>query len=288
MRAERGTITLRTNTLGTWTEFDEFIADPDLIRRYAEATNERDLRYRTGHLVPPLFAVLLLRPVVIEVLRQVEPKGAGLLPSVHGEHDIFFHHPIAAGMILRSRGAPIGVHLRSSGTTLVVKFETRTEGGDTVNTQYLTAFYRGLAATQGAGDPGATASDDGRRQGQGARHHRDGADRRGPDLPIRRRLRRLHLLSRGSGAGASGGPPGDYRPRPVHSRFRHSRGDGPGHKRGRDRLKRLAARFTRPVLPGHAVTTSVWTGGEPDSYLFETSDPAGQPVIRHGYAEWAD
>jgi acyl dehydratase len=53
-------------------------------------------------------------------------------------------------------------------------------------------------------------------------------------------------------------------------------------------LKRLAVRFSKPVLPGETITTRFWTVGERDgktAYAFETVNPADEAVIKDGVAE---
>jgi acyl dehydratase len=55
-------------------------------------------------------------------------------------------------------------------------------------------------------------------------------------------------------------------------------------------LKRLAVRFSKPVLPGETMTTRFWTVGERDGktvYAFESTNPAGDAVIKDGVAEIA-
>ena len=55
-------------------------------------------------------------------------------------------------------------------------------------------------------------------------------------------------------------------------------------------LKRLAVRFSKPVLPGETMTTRFWTAGERDGttvYAFESTNPAGDAVIKDGVAEIA-
>jgi acyl dehydratase len=56
------------------------------------------------------------------------------------------------------------------------------------------------------------------------------------------------------------------------------------------RLKRLRARFLRPVLPGQTVTTAVWAGPDREGvnvYTYETENPEGKVVIADGRAEVA-
>jgi len=56
------------------------------------------------------------------------------------------------------------------------------------------------------------------------------------------------------------------------------------------RLKRLAVRFSKPVLPGQTITTKVWREGEKTRrmvYAYETYNPDGHAVIKGGVAEIA-
>jgi acyl dehydratase len=56
------------------------------------------------------------------------------------------------------------------------------------------------------------------------------------------------------------------------------------------RLRRLAVRFSRPVLPGQQITTTFWAAGEADGdqvFGFETRNGDGDVVIKDGLAEVA-
>ena len=57
------------------------------------------------------------------------------------------------------------------------------------------------------------------------------------------------------------------------------------------RLRRLAVRFSRPVLPGQEITTTFWASGENDGHPvfgFETRNGDGEVVIKDGLVEIAD
>lgn len=54
------------------------------------------------------------------------------------------------------------------------------------------------------------------------------------------------------------------------------------------RLRRLRARFSRPVFPGQEITTAAWPLPDRDGlkiYAYETYNPDGKDVIREGIAE---
>jgi acyl dehydratase len=56
------------------------------------------------------------------------------------------------------------------------------------------------------------------------------------------------------------------------------------------RLRRLAVRFSRPVLPGQQITTTFWASGEAAGnqvFGFETRNGDGDVVIKDGLAEVA-
>jgi len=52
------------------------------------------------------------------------------------------------------------------------------------------------------------------------------------------------------------------------------------------KLKRLRARFSKPVLPGQAITTKVWKESE-RVFGFETYNPDGAAVVKNGLCETA-
>ena len=65
---------------------------------------------------------------------------------------MYFHKPILPGAVLRSRAAPIGIHVKQSGTTVVSRMETRDEAGELVNEQYSVTFFRGVTGGEGKGE----------------------------------------------------------------------------------------------------------------------------------------
>jgi acyl dehydratase len=56
------------------------------------------------------------------------------------------------------------------------------------------------------------------------------------------------------------------------------------------RLKRLRARFSRPVFPGQTISTATWPRPDRDGlkiYTYETDNPDGKTVIKDGIVEVA-
>lgn len=273
--------------LGQWSDETEFKVEADRAKAYAAATNDPTTAHQEGEIAPPVFAVVPVWESMGAATAQVVTPD--VLPMVvHGEQDIVFHQPIRPGTVLRSKAAPVGVHVKPSGTTVVAKTETRDEAGSLVNEQYFTTFIRGLA--------------EGNSQGEAAPEHRFPEEARGTD-PVAEVSQTLDEDQTFRYSEASG----DLMPIHLDDEFAKSVGlpgiiihglctmaftshavigavcDG-----DTARLKRLAVRFSKPVLPGQTITTRIWKVGEEGgrtAYAFETANPEGDLVIKDGRAE---
>lgn len=260
----------------------EFHVEPERIAAYAAATNDRAPAAGAGEIAPPVFAFVPLRPALRALLRAATPlydQHRGL----HGEQDIRILEPITAGATLRATGTLIGVRPRATGTALVLHFETRDER-NALRTEQVTTIYfpRAQAPAEAGIDapshrlPAAVADSPPHAQIElrtdrdqsfryadasgdtGVYHLDDAAARRvGFDGII------LHGMCTLASVGAAvlaelGG--GDV-----------------------TRVRRLAVRFARPVIPGESLTTRVW---ELDGALaFETYNASGVRVLAHGRME---
>ncbi len=280
--------------LTAWTPTRTFVVDPEVCRRYAAATNEDDpARWGSG-VAPPLLCVVATVPHVHTVLEQNVPERARAENrSVHGEHDVRYHEPVVPGSTLLARGRLYGVHPRSTGTALATLVQlTDPDTGRVVHEQYFTNFLRGVLADEaigqepaehrlpdeaGLGEPAAAETyavdaDQSFRYADASRdrgiYHLDDAAARaaGFDGII------VHGLCTLAFAG-----------RAVVSRA--CAGDAA-------RLRRLAVRFSRPMYPGHAMTTTLWPGAAPGGhsgtggeYRFQVRDDRGATVITNGLAE---
>ena len=278
------------DALTAWTPARAFFVDPDSCRRYAAATNETDpQRWATG-VAPPLFCVVATVPHVHAVLRQNLPERAQAENrSVHGEHDVRYHEPVVPGSTLLVRGRLYGAHPRSTGTALVTLVEmTDPDSGRIVHEQYFVNFLRGVMTDEAIGrapaghrlpdaatlgEPAARASlgidaDQTYRyaeaSGDHSIYHLDDTAARAAGFAgiIVHGLCTMALAGRAVVAHAC---------------------DGQSW-----RLRRLAARFSRPMYPGHTMTTALWSaarGDPPGQFRFQVSDDQGVTVMTDGLAE---
>jgi acyl dehydratase len=276
--------------LDTWTPTRTFFADPDLCRRYAAATNEADPELWTTGVAPPLLGVVAAVPHVHIVLQQNLPERARAENrSVHGEHDVRYHQPMVPGGTLEVRGRLYGAHPRSTGTVLITQVEMTDPGsGRVVQEQYFVNFLRGVMTEEAIGQepaphrlpgadtlgqPWATArygidADQTFRyadaSGDRSVYHLDDAAARaaGFDGIIVHGLCTMAFAGRAVVEHACGGQAG--------------------------RLRRLAVRFSRPMYPAHAMTTTLWAvpgDGPPERFGFQVSDDQGVTVITDGLAQ---
>jgi acyl dehydratase len=193
-------------------------------------------------------------------------------------------------MVLRSRAATVGVHAKSSGTTVVTRTETRDQEGALVNFQYFVNFIRGVFVEQDVGEPAPTKN---------VPERPDATD------PVATSTYHVDKDQTVRYAAASGDH-GSY-----HLDERAAR--DAGHSglilhglctmafAGRavvetvcggdsTRLRRLAVRFSKPVLLDQNLTTTIRAAGDGDgraAYSFETTDENDEPVLTRGLAEVA-
>jgi acyl dehydratase len=273
--------------VGQWTGEHEFKVDADRIRAYAAATNDPVPAHAKGELAPPVFTVIPVWDAMAGAVGAVTPAEA--FPFlVHGEQDIRYHKPVTPGMVLRAKAAPVGLHVKGSGTTLVTRIETHDDGGALVNEHYSVTFFRGVS--------------EGESTGETAPEHRFPEDVRSAE-PVAVASQQVDDDQTYRYAEASG----DHNPIHLDADFATSVGL-PGiivhglctmaftswaaieNLAASDptRLARLAVRFSKPVLPGQEITTRFWRFDERDgrtAFAFETTNDAGDVVIKDGVAE---
>jgi acyl dehydratase len=209
------------------------------------------------------------------------------LGSVHGEHDLRILRPIAPGSTLRIRSAVVGIQVKASGTVCVAKTETHDDQG-LVSEQYAVNFLRGYDAGTSVGEPmpNFLLTDDIRAReplarvtypvdpGQPLRYADASGDHGAYHVSdeAARALGFPRIIIHGVCTLAFAG-------RAV---IQAACDDDPR------RLKRLAARFSAPLLPGQDVTTTLWPSGATDRstrLAFEMRDASGTAVLTNGLAE---
>lgn len=287
--AEEHAMGFGIDKLGQWTEGPEFKVEADRTKAYAAATNDTNAAHVAGEIAPPVFAVVPIWDTMAGAMAGIVPPEV-LMLVVHGEQDMRFHKPIVPGAVLRSKAAPIGVHVKPNGTSVIVKVETHDESGDLVVEQYMTSFFRGVSDGEGAGEDAPA-------------HKLDGATKAGD--PVATVTQTLDTDQTYRYAAASGDN------MPIHLDAEIAKSVGlPGiiihglctmaftsvaavaELCGDDsrKLRRLAVRFSRPVLPGQEITTTFWAAGDNEGnpvFGFETRNGEGEVVIKDGLVEIA-
>lgn len=268
--------------LGKWTEETRFTVTGERIADYAKATNDPIAAHLSGEVASPVFAIVpVFESLAAPALEVVPLQLFGRI--LHGEQDFRFHRPIVPGETLVSKARMTGWEGLPNGTRACTYLETRDESGGLVNEQYVTLFVRGF--------------DDGRSVGELSPPHRlDPSARDGaPALDVVQRIDEDQTFRYSQASGD---------PMPIHLDEDAARAAGlPGiiahglcvmafsswalleglADGDVARLKRLAVRFAKPVLPGQEIRTRAWPA-EPGTYLFETT--VGEDVVlRDGLAE---
>jgi len=255
--------------------------------RYARAFNEDNPWFvdsvRPGGIVaPPMFGVVTGWMPIMLVMTDTE-LGADLLRLLHGEQDMEFYRTVAPGDIVTSTAQILAIEEKATGESVVVEVNSINQRREPVQRMRFSAFIRG----------------------RGKRERRDEDSTESPPSgePLLRVSQTIDSDQTYRYAQASG----DHNPIHVDENVAKMAGL-PGiivHglctmaftskvmldclcDRDPRRLKRLRARFSRPVFPGQTITTAVWS--RPDRsglkvYTYETENPEGKAVIRDGIAE---
>jgi acyl dehydratase len=275
--------------LNRWTDDERFEVTRERLAEYAAATNDPIEAHRGGDVAPPVFAIVPVFEALLTPAVDVMPVEA--IPRiVHGEQDFHFHRPIRPGDRLVSRGKMIGYQGLEKGTRAAIVLECRTEDGELVNEQYVTTFVRGLNVGKSVGEFGPNHKFD-----DLLREH----------APVAKVVQHVDVDQTFRYAPAAGDP------MPIHLDEDVAKDAGlPGiiahglctmaftswavltELAGSDvaRLKRLAVRFSKPVLPGDDLETRIWKKDSENgltSYAFETAR-GDDFVITDGLAEISD
>ena len=279
--------TFKSEAIGQAADPVRFTVERERIAAYAAATNDSIAAHAAGELAPPVFSIVPAFQAMGQASLQVIP-GELLGAILHGEQDFHFHRPIEPGMELETVATPIGMRQRSSGVTVVVRSDTRDDGGELVTQGYSTTFVRGA---QGAEDVGEDAP---------AHSFDEGLREREPDAEVKQAYDADQTFRYSEASGD---------PMPIHLDDAFAKSVGlPGiiihglctmaftsvavvesfTPDDPTRLRRLAVRFAKMAFPEQTITTRIWSAGERDgraAYAYETTSDSGDVVIKDGWAE---
>jgi acyl dehydratase len=257
--------------------------DPDLVRRYAEATRDPSRAVRSGAAVPPV-------AVVTQIWGAQEEGRAAAVPAelqraaaggVHGEHDVVLHRPIVPGEPLQIWVEGHGSRPAGRNSLVTLRYRALDVDGRLVAEQWWTTVYLGVTA-EATGEPAPDHAfpeaargrplgtyevdvdpDMARRyaevSGDWSDHHFsvEGARRSGFDRPFLHGLCTMALCAQGVVELAAGGEP--------------------------TAVRRVAVRFATPTFLGEELRVHVYDAG-PLGVAFE-AESAGATVVTHGRAE---
>ncbi|WP_405489464.1 MaoC/PaaZ C-terminal domain-containing protein [Nocardia sp. NBC_00511] len=283
------TVEFDESGLGTWSDDETFEVTRERIAEYAAATNDPIPAHLKGDVAPPVFAIVPVFEAMMMPVIDVAPMNI-FGRVVHGEQDFHFHRPIRPGDKLVSRAKAIGFEGKDNGSTITILIECRSEDGELVNEQYMTAFFRNI--------------DVGRQVGDAAPAHRfDPALAEQP--PLASATAHVDADQTYRYSPASGDPV------PLHLDEQVAKDAGlPGiiahglctmamsswgvlnEVAGSDvaRLRRFSVRFSKMVFPNDDLTTQIWRAGSANgvtTYAFRTVR-GDDTVLSDGLAEIAD
>lgn len=277
-------LSFAAGALGSWTNETRFDVTRERLAAYAEATNDPIPAHRAGDIASPVFAIVPVFESLMEPALEVVPLPL-IGRIVHGEQDFRFHRPIRPGASLVTKGTMTGWRGRSNGTAACVYLTTHSTEGELVNEQYVTFFVRGF-------DTGDTV-------GEQAPEHAFDERLRG-EPPVAKVAQHVDVDQTFRYSPAAGDP------MPIHLDEQVAKDAGlPGiiahglctmaftswaaltelADSDVTRLRRLAVRFAKPVLPGQDLSTTFWRA-DASTYAYETT-AADAVVIKDGLAEIA-
>lgn len=268
-----------------------FTVTAERIAQYAAATNDPFPDHREGTAAPAVFAVLPVWDANADALSRVIPAEL-LLQVLHGEQDIHLHRQIRAGDELTSVATLVGVHTKTSGTTPVVKIDTTDADGALVAEQYFVTFIRGVSEGDSVGEPAPphVLPDDVKTT--------DPVEEITQDIDPDQSLRYapasgdMNPIHTDDDVARSVGLPGMINHGLCTMAFTSWAAVGELAGSDPSRLRRLAVRFSKPVIPGESITTRFWALSDESRpgvsvFGFETTDPAGDVVVKDGRVELA-
>lgn len=277
---------LNTALVGKTYDAQTFEVTADAIEKYARATNDLNERYLAGEesVASPIFPIVPAFQFLMQAAMDPELQ-ADLMRLVHGEEEHILHHAIKPGDALTVRPVIESIEQKDTGETFTVKIDVTNQQGTKVAEVRATSFIRGSGTGAKKATPAGPASAEhvsvfqdsvkvdedqtfryAEASGDQNPIHQDEAFAKMAGLPgiILHGMCTMAMATKGAVDGLAGGDP--------------------------TRVKRVAVRFTKPVLPGQELTTKFWELSDEDglkTYGFETYNPDGAAVIKNGRVDIA-
>lgn len=263
---------------------DRTVLDPAQGRAYAAATNDDGPAYRSGRILPPVFGVVPTWETMMAVVMDVVQEGT-LGRLVHRSHDMHFHRPLIGGSELVTEAELSHVRALGPGVELTIAVCSRSVAGEPILDQYATMFIWGSRGGQSGGreppdhrlSPAARASVVCERivhvDPDQTYRYRDASGDTNPihvDESFAKQVGLPGIILQGLCTMAMC----------SHTVVADAAGNDPR------RVRRLAVRFSRPVLPGKDLVTTLYDLGELNgnrSYGLEARSE-GQVVVKDGLA----
>ena len=137
---------MRLDRIGVPFRGEPFLVTAEATVAYARAINDDNRAHLSGELAPPLFAVVPALRSMILAKREIY-EGF----TLHGQHDLRIHRPIAPGMTLWVEAEPVGVASTKAGAAIVTHCTTRDGDGGIFNEQTMVSLAHGIPAEGSAG-----------------------------------------------------------------------------------------------------------------------------------------
>lgn len=257
--------------------------DSDMIRQYADATNDPNPRYQDGSAVPVAFPVVLVFDAQTAGNSAVPREAiAQARAAVHGEHDLMLHRPLVPGEELEVFSEASSVRITGAGTGVALRIEMRDASGTVVAEQWWTTFFAGIELGEDGGPdppdhrfPEAARADPlgqyavhvdldqptryGAVSNDWSAHHFDRAVAQASGFPdvFLHGLCTMAMCGQAVVETVAGNDP--------------------------TRVRRLAVRFASPTMLGDDLVVDLFRAN-PNTFVFEAAC-AGATVIKHGWAE---
>lgn len=285
-------VTLNRDFLGKEYRTESQLVEPESIRQYALATNEKNPRYlSTGPhaklVPPPLYPVVFLPGILSQLVNDAEDIDLDILRVVHAEHKMSWRAAIHPGDSIRTTAKIINMEQRGVNDILDLQIHCKRGKSIVVEIKYRLLARGKKATTDEKARESAQVVERGKvlarkkavvTKDQGARYAEASGDHnpihisdeiaRSAGLPsaILQGLCTMALASQVLVDELLGGDP--------------------------TRLKSMEVRFSRPVLLNQSLVTEVYDAGIKENGIhvvhFETRDEKGIPVLVNGIAEFIE